>query len=157
MYPQLPEINLKAIGIVRSSLKEKTSARLDLKKIMSEIEVDPQFSEALDGLEGFSHVIVLYWMHRAVFDKKHLKAHPMGKKDAPLQGLFAIRTPNRPNPIGKSTVKLLERCGNILKVQGLDAIDGSPVLDIKPYIPGYDSAEDATFPGWVEIEKHNIT
>ncbi len=157
MDNRLPSVMFIPIGIVKSSLKEKTSARLDLKEIMAEMEIDPQYNEALDGLEGFSHIIVLYWMHRAVFDKKRLKGHPMGKKDAPLQGLFAIRTPNRPNAIGKSTVRLLERRGNILKVQGLDAIDGSPVLDIKPYIPGYDSAEGATFPDWVEIEKHNIT
>jgi tRNA-Thr(GGU) m(6)t(6)A37 methyltransferase TsaA len=77
----------------------------------------------------------------------------MGNKAAGVQGLFAVRTPNRPNPIGKTTVRLLERRGNILKVQGLDAIDGTPVLDIKPYIPGYDSTSDATVPSWVRIEK----
>jgi tRNA (Thr-GGU) A37 N-methylase len=77
----------------------------------------------------------------------------MGNKVAGVQGLFAVRTPNRPNPIGKTTVRLLEKHGNILKVQGLDAIDGSLVLDIKPYIPGYDSASDATVPSWVRIEK----
>jgi tRNA (Thr-GGU) A37 N-methylase len=71
-----------------------------------------------------------------------------------LQGLFAVRTPRRPNPIGKSTVRLLSRRGNILDVQGLDAIDGSLVLDIKPYIPGYDSASDATVPDWVKIEEY---
>jgi tRNA (Thr-GGU) A37 N-methylase len=78
----------------------------------------------------------------------------MGNKSPGLKGLFAVRTSKRPNPIGKTTVRLLERHGNILKVQGLDAIDGSPVLDIKPYIPGYDSASDATVPDWVKIEKN---
>jgi tRNA-Thr(GGU) m(6)t(6)A37 methyltransferase TsaA len=153
MVGQLPPMTLKAIGIVRSDFKKPTSARLDLKKITAEIEVDPHLNDALDGLEGFSHIIVLYWMHRAVFDKKYLKAHPMGRKDVAMQGLFAVRTPKRPNPIGKSTVRLLGRHGNILKVQGLDAIDGSPVIDIKPYIPGYDSASDATVPDWVIIEE----
>jgi tRNA (Thr-GGU) A37 N-methylase len=75
----------------------------------------------------------------------------MGNMSAGLKGLFTVRTPNRPNPIGLSTVKLLERRGNILKVQGLDAIDGSVVVDIKPYIPGYDSASDVTIPEWVKI------
>jgi tRNA-Thr(GGU) m(6)t(6)A37 methyltransferase TsaA len=145
---------LQPIGIVRSDFKEPTSARLDLKKITAEIEIDSSLTEALDGLEGFSHIIVLYWLHLAVFDKKHLKTYPMGNKDAGLQGLFAVRTTKRPNPIGKITVRLLERRGNILRVQGLDAIDGSPVLDIKPYIPGYDSAPDATIPNWVNIEKY---
>ena len=153
MPDRFSPINLKTIGIVRSGFKKRTSARLDLKKITAEIEIDPQWTEALQGLEGFSHIIVLYWMHRAVFDKKQLKTYPMGNKSAGVQGLFAVRTPNRPNPIGKTTVRLLERRGYILKVQGLDAIDGSPVLDIKPYIPGYDSAADATVPSWVKIEK----
>ena len=153
MFDRLSPMNLKAIGVVRSDFKKRTSARLDLTKMTAEIEIDPQLTEALEGLEGFSHIIVLYWMHLAVFDKRQLKTYPMGKKVAGVQGLFAVRTPNRPNPIGKTTVRLLERRGNILKVQGLDAIDCSLVLDIKPYIPGYDSASDATVPNWVRIEK----
>ena len=153
MFDRLSPMKLKAIGIVRSEFKKRTSARLDLKKMTAEIEIDPRLMEALEGLEGFSHIIVLYWLHLAVFDKNQLKTYPMGNKAAGEKGLFAVRTPNRPNPIGKTTVKLLERRGNILKVQGLDAIDGSPVLDIKPYIPGYDSAADATVPSWVKIEK----
>ena len=153
MFNRLSPMNLKAIGIVRSDFKKRTSARLDLSKMTAEIEIDPTLTEALDGLEGFSHIIVLYWMHRAVFDKRQLKTYPMGNKVAGVQGLFAVRTPNRPNPIGKTTVRLLERHDNILKVHGLDAIDGSPVLDIKPYIPGYDSAADAIVPSWVKIEK----
>ena len=153
MFDRLSPMNLKAIGVVRSDFKKRTSARLDLTKMTAEIEIDPQLTEALEGLEGFSHIIVLYWMHLAVFDKRQLKTYPMGKKVAGVQGLFAVRTPNRPNPIGKTTVRLLERHDNILKVQGLDAIDCSLVLDIKPYIPGYDSASDATVPNWVRIEK----
>ena len=153
MFYQLSPMTINAIGIVRSDLKEPASVHLDLKNIVAEIEIDPQLNEALDGLQGFSHIIVLYWMHRAVFDKEHLKGHPMGNKGVAEKGLFAIRTPNRPNPIGKSTVRLLERHGNILKVQGLDAIDRSPVLDIKPYIPGYDSASNATVPDWITIEE----
>jgi tRNA (adenine37-N6)-methyltransferase len=151
--PDRVPMNLQVIGIVRSDFKEPTSARLELKAITAEIEIDPQLGEALDGLEGFSHIIVLYWMHRAAYDKKHLKTHPMGNTAAGLKGLFAVRTPNRPNTIGVSTVKLLERRGNILKVQGLDAINGSPVIDIKPYIPGYDSVIDANVPDWVKIGK----
>jgi tRNA-Thr(GGU) m(6)t(6)A37 methyltransferase TsaA len=153
MFDRLSPMNLKAIGVVRSDFKKRTSARLDLRKMTAEIEIDPQLTEALEGLEGFSHIIVLYWMHQAVFDQKQLKTYPMGNKVAGVQGLFAVRTPNRPNPIGKTTVRLLEKHGNILKVQGLDAIDGSLVLDIKPYIPSYDSASDATVPSWVRIEK----
>jgi tRNA-Thr(GGU) m(6)t(6)A37 methyltransferase TsaA len=144
-------ITLQPIGVVHSDFKEPTSARLDLKKIRASIEINPDLTKAL---EGFSHIIVLYWLHRAVFDKKNLKTYPMGNQNVPLQGLFAVRTPKRPNPIGKSTVRLLSRRGNILDVQGLDAIDGSIVLDIKPYIPGYDSAAGATVPDWVKIEEY---
>jgi tRNA-Thr(GGU) m(6)t(6)A37 methyltransferase TsaA len=154
MFNRSSPITLQAIGIVRSDFKEPTSARLDLRKIKAELEIAPELTEALDGLEGFSHIIVLYWMHRAVFDKNHLKTYPMGNKAVSLQGLFAVRTSKRPNPIGKSTVRLLSRQGNILHVQGLDAIDGSLVLDIKPYIPGYDSASGAAVPDWVKIEEY---
>ena len=144
-----PEMKVKAIGVVRNSFREPSAERLDLEEIVSEIEIDPGLTEALDGLEGFSHIIVLYWMHRATSERTSLKVHPMGRKDVPLQGIFAVRTPNRPNRIGKSTVRLLQRQGNVLRVQGLDALDGSPVLDIKPYIPGYDSADGAEVPSWI--------
>ena len=153
MAEQSFPMTLQPIGFVRSDFKEPTSIRLDLKRITAEIIIKPELTEALAGLEGFSHIIVLYWMHRAVFDKNHLKGAPMGNQKALEQGIFALRTPRRPNPIGKITVKLLGIKGNILKVQGLDAIDGSIVLDIKPYIPGYDSAKDAVVPAWVQIEK----
>lgn len=144
---------LMPIGTVRSPLKAPTYDRLDLKTITSEVLVDEKLTEALDGLEGFSHIIVLYWMHLATREKDRLKTHPMGRRDVAPQGIFATRSPNRPNPIGKATVRLLERRGNALKVQGLDAIDGTPVLDIKPYIPGYDSATDARVPDWVVREE----
>ncbi len=142
-------MTLKAIGIVKSDIKEPSPGRLDLKGIISEIVIDSSLTEALDGLEDFSHIIVLYWMHRAAPRRTRLKVHPMGREEVPLQGLFAVRTPNRPNPIGKTTVRLLQRQGNILKVEGLDALDGSPVVDIKPYIPGYDSADDTRVPNWI--------
>jgi tRNA-Thr(GGU) m(6)t(6)A37 methyltransferase TsaA len=78
-----------------------------------------------------------------------LKIHPRGRQELPLLGLFATRTPNRPNPVGKAMVRLLQRRGNILRVEGLDAIDGTPVIDIKPYIPGYDSVTNAKVPPWI--------
>jgi len=143
---------LKQIGVVRSPYKESSPDRLNLKDIFSDIVIDEALTEALDGIENFSHIIVLYWLHRAT-RPTHLKTHPMGRQDVPEQGLFAVRTTKRPNPIGKTTVRLLAREANILKVQGLDAIDGSPVIDIKPYIPGYDSAAGATVPDWVVREE----
>ncbi|UCH42652.1 MAG: SAM-dependent methyltransferase [Dehalococcoidales bacterium] len=78
-----------------------------------------------------------------------LRVHPRGRQELPLRGIFAVRTPNRPNRIGKATVRLIEIDDNILKVKGLDALDGSPVIDIKPYIPGYDSVDEASVPPWI--------
>ncbi len=150
MANQLPDITLKPIGIVRNKVFQKPKAEYNWRGIISEIVVDSDFSEALDNLDEFSHIIVLYWMHQsAATGKLSAKVHPRGRRELPLVGLFATRSPYRPNPIGKATVRLLERQDNILKVEGLDAIDGTPVIDIKPYIPGYDSATDAEVPPWV--------
>jgi len=148
MAEQLPSMKLKAIGIVRNEIKRPV--RHGWSEIVSEIVVDNSLTEALDGLDECSHIIVLYWMHQLTPGRKlQLKVHPMGKPELPLVGRFATRSPSRPNPVGQSTVKLLERRGNILKVKGLDAIDGTPVIDIKPYIPKYDSADDAKAPPWM--------
>ena len=150
MADELPPMNLKAIGIVRNEVKEKPPNVRDWwAEVVSEIVVDDSLTEALNGLEEFSHIIVLYWMHRLTGSEVPLKVHPRGNQELPLLGLFAVRTPNRPNRIGKATVRLLQRRGNILKVKGLDALDGSPVIDIKPYIPGYDSVTDGEVPQWI--------
>lgn len=141
-----PEIKLTPIGVVRNEIKEPTHE--DSSDIVSEINIDSSLTEALDDLEKFTHIIVLYWIHRSRHPAP-MKVHPRGNKERALMGVFATRSPSRPNPIGKATVSLLERKGNILKVRGLDAIDGSPVLDIKPYIPGYDSVDDAGAPSWM--------
>jgi tRNA-Thr(GGU) m(6)t(6)A37 methyltransferase TsaA len=143
-------MTLKAIGVVRNGLEQRPDEQDWWQELESEIIVDPALTEALDGLEEFSHIIVLWWMHRLTSAEVPLKVHPRGRQDLPLRGIFAVRTPNRPNRIGKATVELLERTGNILKVKGLDALDGSPVIDIKPYITGYDSVEDAQSPQWLE-------
>ena len=139
-------MTLKAIGIVRNGIKQPL--RRDWGKIISDIVVDSSLTEALDGLDEFSHIVVIYWMHQ-VAGQPPTKVHPMGRGELPLVGLFATRSPNRPNPVGKATVRLLQRQDNILKVEGLDALDGTPVIDIKPYIPGYDSATNAKVPSWI--------
>jgi tRNA-Thr(GGU) m(6)t(6)A37 methyltransferase TsaA len=147
MTEQPPDMKLKAIGIVRNDVKQQL--RHGWSEVVSDIVIDSHLTEALDGLDGFSHIIVLYWMHQLTpRGKLPLKVHPMGKPELPLMGRFATRSPSRPNPVGQTTVRLLERRGNTLKVKGLDAIDGTPVIDIKPYIPGYDSAADAKAPRW---------
>ena len=148
MASKMPDITLKAIGIIRNEIKQPQKDGWE--NVISDIVVDNSLTEALDGLEDFSHILVIYWMHLVVNNGKlRTKVHPRHMEELPLVGLFASRSPNRPNPIGKAIVRLLHRDGNILKVEGLDAVDGSLLIDIKPYIPGYDSVDDAKVPQWI--------
>jgi len=139
------DISLKPIGQVQNKIKEKM--RHGWNQVESTIVIHPDLAASMDGLEDFSHLIVLFWMHQSTGDFP-IKVHPQGREDLPLIGVFATRAPHRPNSIGLTVVKLLERKGNALKVIGLDAIDGTPVLDIKPYLPG-DSIPEAKYPEWV--------
>jgi tRNA (adenine37-N6)-methyltransferase len=134
-----PEMLLKPVGIVRSLVKETPAEPDWWQELVSEIVIDETLTEALDGLETGQSLIILYWLHKRNRNDVPLKINPKGRKDLPLKGLFATRTPNRPNLIGQTTVHLLSCKGNILTVKGLDALDGSPVLDIKPWNAGYDS------------------
>lgn len=153
MTNELPSmaINLKTIGVVRNEMKEPPGPGYPWEKIVSDVVVDSSLSEALDGLEGFSHLIVLYWMHRKVLpDQLSMKIHPRHREELPLVGFFATRTAERPNLVGQTTVELIQRRGNILKVRRLDAIDGTPVIDIKPYIPRDDMpTTEVKVPQWV--------
>ena len=139
-------MNLKAIGFVKNEIKQPS--RREFGDTISGVVIDSSLTEALDGLEEFSHITVLYWMHQAA-PGYPLKVHPRGDLTLSSVGLFATRSPQRPNPIGKTTVKLLGRQDNVLTVQGLDAICGSPVIDIKPYLPRNDCMLDASVPSWV--------
>ncbi len=140
-------IKLRPIGTVSSEVREP--ARRDWGDVSSEIIIDPAYLEALDGLDEFSHILVIFCFHRSALGSSvHLKTHPQARPDLPLVGIFATRSPVRPNPIGITIVRLIQRQGNTLVVQGLDAIDGTPVLDIKPYLPG-DSVNWTKMPEWV--------
>lgn len=145
MADELSGISLKAIGTVRNGIEQRPET--GWQETVSEIVVDSRFTEALDGLEQFSHLVVIYWMHQvSVAGQVPTRIHPRGRQELPLVGLFATRTPYRPNPLGETTVRLLERRANILKVKGLDAIDGTPVVDIKPYIPEPEALTEARVP-----------
>lgn len=150
MADELPTITLKPIGVVRNEVKELPRPKQGFREIVSDIVISDSLTESLDGLEDFSHIVVLFWMHRLAADAElPIKRHPVGKEELPLVGVLAWRSASRPNSIGKTTVRLLQRQGNILRVKGLDAIDGTPIIDIKPHVPGYDSAVDATVPSWL--------
>ena len=103
----------------------------------------PEFAEGLQDLEGFSHIILLYVFHQS--DGYALRVKPF--LDDQLRGLFSTRYPNRPNPIGLSIVRLLARRENILDIEGVDMLDGTPLLDIKPYVPEFDIYSDVRT-GW---------
>lgn len=110
----------------------------------SRISILTRFAECLECIEDFSHIVVLCWMHRARRDV--LKVRPRPRPDV-ICGVFATRSPSRPNPIGLYVVKLLRREGNELHVEPMDAYDGTPVLDIKPYVPEMDRRDASG--GWI--------
>ncbi len=146
---KLPKVTYQAIGIVRSDIKKREHR--DTRDVIAEIVLDPALAEGLDNLDEFSHIIVIYWLHKSR-QPVPLKVHPMYRTEPTPIGVFSSRSPDRPNPLAISTVKLLGRRHNILKVQGLDAIDGSPVLDIKPHMPIIDSPQNVVTPPWIKLE-----
>jgi tRNA-Thr(GGU) m(6)t(6)A37 methyltransferase TsaA len=142
----MEDITLKPIGFVKNNVKEPRRGNFDDE--VSEIIVNEEFTDALNGIEGYSHVIIVYWMDKV---KKYVITHrPQGNPEVPIVGIFACRCPPRPNPIAITTVKLIGHEGNKIKVKGLDILDGTPVIDIKPYWSKYDKVEDAVIPDWVD-------
>jgi tRNA-Thr(GGU) m(6)t(6)A37 methyltransferase TsaA len=140
---------MQPIGVVRSPVKEGVDEGWG--SVVAEIHLREEYAPGLRGLEEFSHVIVVFLMHQATFSPSDdLVRHPRGRADMPKVGIFAQRAKHRPNPIGLTAVRLLSVAGNVLIVQGLDAIDGSPVLDIKPYFPVFDRVDEATTPERVD-------
>jgi len=129
-------LELKSIGIIHSHYKNKGKAPYQGYKSeeISQIELFKEFEEGLKSIEGFSHIIVIYWFHKS--QGYHLLVKTPW--DDSLHGLFTTRSPHRPCPLGLTVVELVAREKNILKVKGLDAIDGTPLLDIKPYVPSID-------------------
>lgn len=142
-------IVLHPIGIVRNHVASREDVSWE--NVISEIQIHDEFAQGLDGIESFSHIVVVFWMHcLKEGERSSLKVHPQRNKELPLEGVFATRSPARPNPLGWSAVRLLSRSGTSLKVSGLDALDGSPVIDIKPYLPNGDSVPQATVAGWLK-------
>ena len=139
---------MESIGVVRSPVVEGVDEGWG--NVVSEIQLDDRYAPGLAGLNEFSHILVVFYMHKSTFDEgAHLQRRPQGRQDMPLIGIFAQRAKHRPNPIGVTAVELLSVEGNVVTVRGLDAIDGTPVLDVKPYFPVFDRREAET-PGWVD-------
>jgi tRNA-Thr(GGU) m(6)t(6)A37 methyltransferase TsaA len=141
------EYNLRPIGVIHSPFTEKdrTPIQPNRSQAIGSVEVYPEFAAGLQDLDGFSHLILLYLFHRA--DGYSLLVEPF--LDQQEHGLFATRYPMRPNPIGLSIVRLKILRENFLTVEGIDVLDGTPLLDIKPYIPDFDARLDVRA-GWYE-------
>jgi tRNA-Thr(GGU) m(6)t(6)A37 methyltransferase TsaA len=163
------EMTLKPVGRVRSPIKDpilradarslelqeelEDARRLarDTAETVAEIEVYPEMTDLLEGIEDFSHLLVLYWAHLVPEAARSLlKIHPIGREEFPLKGIFATCSPARPNPVLVNAVRLLERNRNVLRVSGLEAVDGTPLVDIKPYVPLYFKVEDPCLPDWMK-------
>lgn len=136
------------IGFVRSPVREPVDEGWDA--VESKIELVPALRPGLQGLGEFSHVLVVTWLHGAAFDRaRHLVRRPRGLAQMPELGIFAQRAKDRPNPIGVTCVPILGVDPDGLRVRGLDAIDGTPVIDLKPHFPQFDSPAGARVPAWV--------
>jgi len=148
------KIDIKPIGFVKTKAIGK---EVRDKGGVSEIVFRKDLVRALDGIEDFSHLFVIFWMHEIPKEERRIiKVHPRGRSDMPLLGAFATRTRLRPNPLGLTLVELLEVEGNVVTVRGLDAFDGTPVLDIKPF-DYRDVAQDARVPEWwMKLEKEKL-
>lgn len=156
-------IQIKPVGIIRNNSKdpswgkalsalswqERAARMKEQRESVSEPVIDADLDGILDGIEDFSHIVVLYWAHLVPGERRSTtKMHPLGNQGFPMVGVFATRSPVRPNSILIAVVRLVERKGNVLKVTGLDALDGSPILDIKPYKPDQ-GLKDVSVPDWM--------
>ena len=138
-------VELNVIGIIHSPYKTREQAPRQGSNESLEIEIYKEYEEGLKDIEGYSHIHLFYWLHKS----KGYNLLVQTPWDAEKHGVFVTRSPNHPNPLGYSVVKLIERKDNILRVKGLDAIEGTPVIDIKPYIKRIDRKENVVC-GWSE-------
>ena len=150
----MSEIIFKPIGQVKAQFSEG-DIRAESKDLVGEVEIYAEFEPALEGIDGYSHLFVLAYFDRLRPDQigplqvkpRRLVKGRFKLEELPLLGVFALDSPTRPNPIGLTLVRLLERQGRFLKVSGLDYFDGSPILDIKGYRPDY-RVDEFSVPDW---------
>ncbi len=148
------EIGLRPIGVIHSpfaTLDDMPIQARGAHDVPGEIEVFEEFGPGLTDLEGFSHIIILYHFHRS--SGYELAVTPF--LDDQPRGLFSTRAPRRPNPIGLSVVRLVHREGSVLQIKDVDVLNGTPLLDIKPYVPAFD-AVNAERVGWLEGKTNHL-
>jgi len=148
--PEKIDAGVYFIGRIRTpwSRREDCPKNARQSDAVCTIEVDPRYAAALHGVESCSHLLVLYWMDKSRRDLVLQVPHHYGEP----RGTFSLRSPARPNPIAASVATLLQISGNQLSVVGLDCLDGTPLIDIKPYFASTDSVPDAIV-GWHEARK----
>lgn len=149
------KIKYKPIGIIHSPFTELNNMPIQpagAAGVEGTVEVFPQYDDGLKDLDGFSHLILLYHLHRS----KDFKLHVVPFLDSISRGVFATRAPKRPNPIGLSVIKLQKIQGSILYVENVDILDGTPLLDIKPYIPDFDEQAEVRA-GWLEETRKEVS
>jgi tRNA-Thr(GGU) m(6)t(6)A37 methyltransferase TsaA len=140
-------IKIQPIGVVNNTFEDEVPK--DYMDQLSDIVINTELIEGLHRIEDNSHIVVVFWMDRIGKNaRRTMRLHPRRREDLPLTGVFATRSPRRPNPIGIRAVRLIEVKNNILKVEGLDALNQTPVLDIKPYFGRHDSVRHARGPPW---------
>jgi tRNA-Thr(GGU) m(6)t(6)A37 methyltransferase TsaA len=150
----MSEINYRPIGVIRTPFKEPKGTPIQptgAEGVKGSVHLNPDYREGLKDLDGFSHLILLYHFHLA--EGYSLLVRPYLDKD--LHGVFATRIPGRPNPIGLSIVRLVGIEGCILHIEDVDIIDGTPLLDIKPYVPAFDHRETKGI-GWLTGRSRNV-
>ena len=134
--PDQTRFTMHPIGVIRSPFTDKSQTPIQPSRsqAIGRVELYPEFAEGLQDIEGFSHIILLYVFHSS--SDYTLRVKPF--LDDQWRGLFATRYPCRPNPIGLSIVRLLARHSKVLEIEGVDVLDGTPLLDLKPYVPEFD-------------------
>jgi len=143
-HPQV--LTLRPIGKVRNHVDEPTFG--GWADVISRLEIDEEYADGLQGLEDYSHITAVYWLN--LVDSCTITHQPQGREDVLEVGIFACRCPTRPNPLAVSTAELLSVDKNVLTVKGLDAINETPLIDIKPYTPQYDLRTRVRVPKWVD-------
>ena len=168
-HKPLSDFTIRPVGIIKNTLKkpflvasndgiemsepvEAVKAKIrESHNMKSKIIIRKELTAILDGIEGYSHLMVLYWAHKVPKNSRSLiRVHPMGRKENPLMGIFSTFSPARPNPVLMTLVRLYTRKENILEVTGMDAVDGSPVIDIKPYVSAWYPQDDIRMPDWMQ-------
>jgi tRNA-Thr(GGU) m(6)t(6)A37 methyltransferase TsaA len=148
---RLPSVTVEPIGVVRNDIPVPQAYDFDWRKVESRIVVRSELTDALLGLDGYSHILVLFWPHLVPDDVRGSKPrlHPLDDERNPLQGILATRSQIRYNPVLVTAARLIGIKRNVVRVSGLDAVNGSSVIDIKPYIAYFDSVPEATTPAWL--------